>query len=194
MKRILLSTFVTLLFGGCMSLQRHPGSGYAGHWDDVGEPSYGTKTRTLSQEERGQLEGDIENRRLESTIRSDEEYDQYNRYKGSMSAKERGEFLAMKDTSARRRWVQAKGIREDQNRFSRNIASVIEDGDITLGMPKEAVRESWGDPESIEVAGNPSLGNERWIYTRYMSSVEGYQREERVIYFERGQVIGWERR
>ncbi|HEX4923688.1 MAG TPA: hypothetical protein VFV50_06365 [Bdellovibrionales bacterium] len=193
MKRI-LSLSIVLLLTGCGLMQRSPESGYAGQWDDVGEPSYGGRTRTLSQNERSELEGNVEIRRLESNIRSDEESDQYNRYKASMTAKERAEFLSMRDSSARRRWVQAKGIREDRGRFSRNIASVIEDGDITLGMPKEAVRESWGDPETVEVAGNPTFGNERWIYTRYISSVEGYQREERIIYFEGGQVVGWERK
>jgi hypothetical protein len=184
---------VILLSTACGLVQRHPESGYQPRWDDVGEPSYGS-ARTLSQPEREKVEGDVEIRRLENNIRSEDEYNQYNRYKSTMSNRERSEFLKMKDTSSRSRWVQAKGISEDRNRFSRSIASAVEEGDVVVGMPKEAVKESWGDPENVEVAGNPQMGNERWTYTRYISSVEGYQREERVLYFEKGNVIGWEKK
>ncbi len=183
------------MLAGCSLIQRSDEGGFtSNNWDDVGTQGYGATTRTLSQKEKGELEGNVEIRRLETGLRSDEEFDQYNKYKTNMSPKERSEFLKIRDTSARRRYVQAKDIREDRARFSRNIASVVEDGDVSLGMPKDAVRDSWGDPELVEVAGNPALGNERWTYTRYLSSTEGYQREERVIYFEGGAVIGWERR
>jgi hypothetical protein len=187
---------LALVFVGCGMVQRHSDSGYNGNhgaWDDVGEPSHGARTKTLSQDERTQVEGNVEIRRLETNLRSEDEYDQYNKYKGTMSAKERAEFLRMKDASARKRWVQAKGIKEDRSRFPSSITAAVEDGDIALGMPKEAVKESWGDPELMEVAGNPNLGNERWTYTRYLSSAEGFQEEHRIIYFEGGQVIGWER-
>lgn len=193
MKRISWIIIISFMTASCGLVQRNADSGYS-TWDDVGTPSYGARTRTLSQKERAELEGNVEVKRLESNIRSDEEYDQYNKYKSGMSSRERAEFLKMRDTSARRRYVQAKDIREDRSRFTRTIASAIDDGDVALGMPKDAVRESWGDPELVEVAGNPALGNERWTYTRYLSSTEGYQREERVIYFEGGSVIGWERK
>ncbi|MEQ1875671.1 MAG: hypothetical protein ABL958_03435 [Bdellovibrionia bacterium] len=193
MKRISLLLLNVALFAACSLVQRNTDSGYA-NWDDVGTPGYGTQTRTLSQKEKSDLEGNVEIRRLETGLRSEEEYDQYNKYKTNMTAKEKSEFLKMRDPAARQRYIQAKDIVVDRNRFNRSVASAIEDGDVTLGMPKDAVRESWGDPELVEVAGNPNLGNERWTYTRYLSSTEGYQREERVIYFERGSVIGWERK
>ena len=60
-------------------------------------------------------------------------------------------------------------------------------------MSKQAVRESWGEPEAIEVAGNPVFGNERWRFIEQIASSEGYQTEGRMIYFEGGRVVGWER-
>lgn len=56
--------------------------------------------------------------------------------------------------------------------------------DILLGMSKGDVMESWGKPLRVEVAGNPSYENERWLY-----KVNG---DSKFIYFEAGEVQGWE--
>ena len=53
--------------------------------------------------------------------------------------------------------------------------------------------ESWGEPEAVEVAGSQLYGNEKWVYTEYVPSSEGYQKEERVVIFEGGKVVGWQR-
>lgn len=74
----------------------------------------------------------------------------------------------------------------------REFASVIEQKDIALGMDKDSVRESWGDPVTIDVAGNPSNQNERWHYVEYVSSQDGYLEQHRVVYFKRGEVVGWQ--
>jgi hypothetical protein len=111
-----------------------------------------------------------------------------------MSVRERAEFLKLKNKAARERWIRAQGIQQSSRTFDRSIASAIQEGDVVIGMPKEAVRESWGDPELVEVAGSTNSGNERWKYSREIASADGYQTEERLIYFERGRVVGWERR
>ena len=54
------------------------------------------------------------------------------------------------------------------------------------------MKKSWGLPDSVEVAGNPIYGNERWRYKRYTPSPEGYRLQSRIIYFESGKVAGWE--
>jgi hypothetical protein len=64
--------------------------------------------------------------------------------------------------------------------------------DIVVGMPNDIVRRSWGSPDSIDVAGNPLYGNERWRYKRQMPSSEGYRLQSRIVYFEAGKVVGWE--
>lgn len=55
---------------------------------------------------------------------------------------------------------------------------------ILLGMSKEDVRDKWGKPARVEIAGNPNYENERWAYT--------YNGATKYIYFEAGVVEGWE--
>ncbi len=62
--------------------------------------------------------------------------------------------------------------------------SAIRKNDVLLGMKKNDVLESLGKPVRIEVAGNPRNENERWLYR-----LNGNQK---FIYFESGQVQGWE--
>ena len=79
-----------------------------------------------------------------------------------------------------------------EEKFPEPIVIAIENNDITIGMSKGAVVQSWGDPERKEVAGNPLYGNERWLYNKMVSSVDGYSKQTRIIYFEGGRVAGWE--
>jgi len=73
---------------------------------------------------------------------------------------------------------------------SRSLASSEEN--LHLGMLKNNVQSFLGRPDQIEVAGNPIYGNERWTYVRSVPTMDGYYTEKRVIYFERGNVVGWE--
>lgn len=54
---------------------------------------------------------------------------------------------------------------------------------VSVGMKKQDVRESWGRPYRIDVAGNPEFENERWIYNKAGKT--------QVVYFENGMVNGW---
>ncbi len=63
---------------------------------------------------------------------------------------------------------------------------------IRLGMEKNRVARTLGEPKLVEVAGNPKYGNERWIYETAIPTLDGYYKEKRVIYFEGGNVVGWE--
>lgn len=60
----------------------------------------------------------------------------------------------------------------------------IQKQDILLGMKKQDVLESWGKPFRVEIAGNPRNENERWLYQSNGAS--------KYIYFESGEVQGWE--
>jgi hypothetical protein len=55
---------------------------------------------------------------------------------------------------------------------------------ISFGMSKDDVRYNYGQPVRVEVAGNPSNENERWVYN--LNGATKY------IYFEGGRVEGWE--
>ena len=55
---------------------------------------------------------------------------------------------------------------------------------VAMGMSKDEVLMSFGKPARVEIAGNPSFENERWLYTQNGSM--------KYIYFESGRVGGWE--
>ena len=57
------------------------------------------------------------------------------------------------------------------------------DNDINIGMTKKQVRNSWGSPTSIDVAGNPMEENERWYFA--------IGNRIKRVYFENGRVEGW---
>jgi hypothetical protein len=63
--------------------------------------------------------------------------------------------------------------------------------ELVLGMNMQDVLSVWGEPRNIESAGDPSLGNQRWIYSEGLSHPNSLS-AARVIYFENGQVAGWE--
>jgi outer membrane protein assembly factor BamE (lipoprotein component of BamABCDE complex) len=78
---------------------------------------------------------------------------------------------------------------ESQYLETRQIAS----GDnISLGMQMKKVKLNLGTPMTVEIAGNPKYGNERWIYEKEIPTMNGYYKEKKVIYFEGGSVVGWE--
>lgn len=63
---------------------------------------------------------------------------------------------------------------------------------LRIGMNKRNVQQQMGSPAMVEVAGNPKYGYERWTYESSVPTMQGYMKERKVIYFERGQVVGWE--
>ncbi|MBX7232697.1 MAG: hypothetical protein K1X29_11505, partial [Bdellovibrionales bacterium] len=95
-------------------------------------------------------------------------------------------------TEIRAQWAKNRGYLVNEESFSEEQKLLIEKNDITLGMNQKAVMESWGDPDVIEVAGDPIYGNERWQYSKYVSATEGFQKQIKVVYFESGHVVGWE--
>lgn len=71
------------------------------------------------------------------------------------------------------------------------VQELITEGDLALGMTRDAVRESWGSPARVEVSGNPKMGNERWLYKEFLPSREGYIPQQRFVFFKSGKVAGW---
>lgn len=73
----------------------------------------------------------------------------------------------------------------------RNPSAESQNLSLTLGMSMAKVRKLWGQPQDVEVAGDPNSGNERWTYLNGLSNQWGTS-SSRVVYFEQGQVAGWE--
>ena len=208
---ILVAALTTFGLSACALLERSPSSGYYEDQEYAAKPidiyllkqqsveddareELGLGGRVLSEEERAVLENRIQLKRIEGRIHSSREKKQYFGVRGALKTdRERLQFLSMPTYEARERWATTRGLASQEENHSDEISKIIDTNDIALGMSQKAVVESWGDPDSVEVAGNPIYGNERWRFNRFVSGQEGYQKEQRIIYFEGGRVVGWER-
>lgn len=212
MKRTSVSTWVLgiliLSLTGCGTLQRSADSGYAFREDtnqgrdrraysrDAAAHSLGLKE---SQDYSGQQRDAITYRaalmRAEKSLEGKREREQYFKNKAYMkSDQERLEYLRVPTYGERTRWLEARGIQGAGTKQPPEIQDLIDQNDITVGMTKQAVREAWGEPELIEVAGSPMYGNERWTYSEQIASHEGFHGETRTVLFDSGRVVGWETR
>ena len=68
--------------------------------------------------------------------------------------------------------------------------SVPRIGDVAAGMSMQDVTQTWGEPRHVQYAGRPGAGNQRWVYTDGPTTLG--TGESRVLYFEDGQLVGWE--
>ncbi len=178
----LLWPLLSLSFSACVHLERHPASGFASNSERGQALGQLSQLAQLEQaEKRLNREGTLAERR------------QYYRYRGLIqSPAERLRFLSLPTLEARERWALQKNLVESESLHSEEVASLIENKDIQLGMAKSAVQQAWGEPDAIEYSGDPIYGNERWSYSRLVGSRGGYSRQVRFVYFESGRVIGWE--
>lgn len=195
----------------CNSLNRHPDSGYSTYGGQSPlhkqleyerkifkeskareELGYGT-SYPLNESQEVIVQRRLTLKGKEKELTTQREMKQYYHYKPMMNSdQERIYFLSLPSIESRERFVQQRGLASKMKEISPDIASQIEENDISVGMTQKSVLESWGDPDRVEVAGNPVYGNERWKYSKYVSSEAGYRRETRYVYFENGVVSGWE--
>ncbi len=151
-------------------------------------------TQSLNPQQRFALKKRLELREAERALAGRREREQYYRYKAFLrSDQERIDLLNLPTFEARQRWLDGRGYSSENFGKTPQTQALIEANDLTVGMSKDAVKESWGEPEVVEVAGSPIYGNERWKYQEYVSSPEGYLSETRLVYFEGGRVVGWEK-
>lgn len=102
------------------------------------------------------------------------------------SASEKIYFLKLPTTN-RTSYLESRGFlvsRAAPETERRHPVHSRRSSNTLLGMSKMAVRQNWGSPVRVEVAGNPSNENERWAY-----NIDG---ATKYIYFESGVVEGYE--
>lgn len=75
--------------------------------------------------------------------------------------------------------------------YSEWRSHALQSRDLILGMEMNDVRDSWGPPGQIEIAGDPDRGDQRWLYFTSPSKRWGLS-QARIVYFEEGRVSGWE--
>lgn len=189
MRRISLAVLLTIGLSACATSAPQTDSfPRLNDVDDVPTISHNQveDRQILNDPERAAVEEKLELRELESHL-SGREARQYARIKYSiLSDRERIEFLQLGSYEARQRWALSHGFDGSDPYSEGNF------GTLNLGMTKMAVKDAWGDPELIEVAGNPTYGNERWRYSREIPTETGFTRITRIIYFEAGRVRGWQ--
>jgi hypothetical protein len=211
-KNLLFLFFSTIVISSCGTIQRSGTSGYRSSTNDYDtdfsrdnldrktmntdetarELGY-SSSRSLTDPERKNLEDRLQLQKSEKNLSSRKEKEQYYTYKPMMkSDRERLQFLDISSLEGRDRWLSSHGYL-DGEKFTTETQEAIDSEDIIVGMTEKAVRQSWGDPEMVETAGNPLYGNARWKYSKHVSSPDGYLDEKKIIYFEGGKVAGWEK-
>ena len=217
MKRNLFALMIIASSAACTSLQRSPSSGYANssrdssanherrdsssssrlnsRLDAAAEKLSYDDPSSLSDSELRQVHQQATLDRAEQLIEGRRERDQYFTNKPYFkNDRDRLAFLALPDYETRDKWLDSHHINGPSTPNSPVMQNIVDRNDVAVGMTKEAVRDSWGPPDSVEVAGNPMYANEKWIYTEQTASTEGYRNEKRAIIFEGGRVAGWETR
>lgn len=209
MQRMLLVVFFLGLSSCGHMLHRSENSGYAGVSYFQPAPIRNGKRAKIEAETRDELNlygndlNDNQQDKLEKRMDlKDAEYAiptkkerglYYRFYSYFNTDKERLYFLNLPDYETKDRFLRERSYYEKEKTTPSQTAAAIEAQDIILGMTPAHVMESWGDPDVKEFAGNAMRGNERWKYSKFIPQSDGFEKEVRVIYFEHGRVVGWEK-
>lgn len=202
-------TLITALFLlGCTTLRRsdsyHPDVYETDPelLDYYHEKNKAERTRAKAQlrsQDSGQIDEALVERRmllnrLEKRIATERERELYYKFKPYMASDgQRIRFLQTDSYEAKMEWLKYYKINTEVEGYPPQIQNLIDASDICLGMTREAVIASWGEPDTKEIAGNALYGNERWKYTKNVPTEGNYGLETRFVYFEGGQVSGWEK-
>jgi hypothetical protein len=189
--RILLVTTIAGALSACGIFDRHPDSGYNSRLS----PGVIKRSRIedSGSRETRRIETKTRLKQLENSIQTKKELEQYSKVLPYLKDEdERIFFLSLPGFEARQKWLKDEDINSRTQTVTDTYRDLVEAQDIGIGMPQSLVRKSWGEPENIEVSGNPLFRNERWKYSRYVSTPDGYKMEKKVVFFEAGRVVGWE--
>lgn len=137
----------------------------------------------LAEQSRRRLKNEL--RTLENQ-QSDEALEMYDACKRSLATTSERIYFLKLPPYERQEYLRTRGFLQAQRApasFDHQMYG-IRTTNLAQGMTKTDVEMSWGRPSRVEVAGNPSYENERWLYTVHGAS--------KYIYFESGLVEGWE--
>jgi len=140
-----------------------------------------SETSRLREREEVSLENELAKLESAQSEGAANHYQQYRAKLGSTS--ERIYFLQLKSKTEREEYLSSRGMLTDNAVMPFEHQWATAQGELLLGMSKDDVEESWGRPERVDVAGNPTYENERWMYRRDGAA--------KYIFFESGRVGGW---
>lgn len=148
--------------------------------------------KKLTTEQQAQIEKRKKLRILERSLDSQKERFQYSKILPWLkSDDEKIDYLTIPSIEGRQVWINKNKI-WSRTKDLKGYVETMESQDIAVGMPSDYVKKSWGEPDNVEVSGNPIYKNERWKYVKQISTPQGYRQEKRYVYFEGGRVVGWE--
>lgn len=131
-------------------------------------------------------------RELERTLDSQKERLQYSKVLPWLNSdQEKIDLLSIPSVEGRQVWINKNKIWARAKNL-KDFDEALDSQDIAIGMPSDYVKKSWGEPDDVEVSGNPIYRNERWQYSKQVATPQGYRQERRYVYFEGGRVVGWE--
>jgi hypothetical protein len=189
--RFYILVYFILIQTGCSVFSRHETSGYSAQAPPQILVERNSKSGSSSPENSPDLKHRLKN--MENTLRSKKEMEQYAKVVPYFKNEtERLEFLALEDYESRQRWLAVQNFAERSKQINDKMQGLVDAQDIALGMPQPLVKKAWGEPEQVEIAGQPQLKNEKWRYSRYVSSTYGYKLEKKYVYFEAGKVVAWD--
>lgn len=140
-----------------------------------------------TEEEKG---SDRERQLLSQELRSlessqpEEEMEFYRKYRNRFTHTSEKIYFLKLPRGERRQYLQDRGFLESPTRAPASLGDSMRRSGVQLGMTKNDVFSSVGRPLRVEIAGNPSFENERWLYH--------FNGNSKYIYFESGVVQGWE--
>jgi hypothetical protein len=120
-------------------------------------------------------------RKLEGQ-QSDNALEQYEKNKHHFKTTSEKIYFLKLSQFERKDYLASRGFIKEESSPRQIFA--MRDSKVASGMSKSQVMENWGEPNRVEVAGNPSYENERWLYS--------FNGATKYIYFESGVVRGWE--
>lgn len=196
---ILVMFFAILFLTSCYSLQRSSESGYSSGsskktqsgWSKASQdqPSRGSNLPTSQSS----TEVKVRLKQLENAMQGKRELEQYSKaLPWFNSDEEKIEFLEFGAYEERQKWLQANKFFERAKKVTSQMQELLDAQDIAVGMPETLVKKSWGEPAHIDISGIPQFHNQRWVYSKNVSTQEGFKTEKKVVYFEGGKVVGWE--
>lgn len=184
---------MTVSMLGCLLPQRSSDSGYSEGGRTRNYKLKSSSDRSTPAARPPTFSDNSRLQNLENSLSTKKEVEQYSKaLPWFKNEEERLDFLSRGNFEEKQKWLNEKSFLARPQSVTSEMRELVEAQDIMVGMPQSLVKRSWGEPDLIEVAGNPSFRNEKWRYSRYVSTSDGYKPEKRIVYFEGGKVVGWE--
>ncbi len=184
MKRLLLISILVLGNTGCSFISKRLESREKNETLDSHQKSIGNSDEQLIQ---------IRIRDLERQLNTQRDKELYSKLLPWFSSEEEKlEYLLLDSLQEKQEWAQNEKVWTRAKKPNDEMKILMQNQDIAIGMPLDYVIKSWGEPLSKEVSGNPLFKNQKWRYSRSISTQEGFKQEKRIVYFEGGKVVGWE--